>query len=214
MSILILQLKPTTKYLNSKEYKLMLKVEIFKDKDKGIEKVIDIIKSKVKDQKGTFTEEYIPNDKSKKVWYLDTKNHELYKNNGLLTRVKENQDKTKYNVEFKIRNSDKSIASSYDLSNPEKSINYQFKEEKHKFEEDITTPFKSIYSESAEFKYKDISNLEKYKDIKSIYPSLDLKMSDKKEDLLKVNDFKATENNPILGKIEFANGNCSFQFRF
>ena len=181
MSILILQLKPTTKYLNSKEYKLMLKVEIFKDKDKGIEKVIDIIKSKVKDQKGTFTEEYIPNDKSKKVWYLDTKNHELYKNNGLLTRVKENQDKTNIPLNLRLVIQIKSIASSYDLSNRKKSINYQLKEEKHKFEEDITTPFKSIYSESAEFKYKDISNLEKFKDIKSIYPSLDLKMSDKKE---------------------------------
>src|SRR6476469_7311597 len=115
----------TTKHVNSREYKLMLKVEIFKDKDKGIEKIINVVKSNVEDQKGTFTTD-IPNNKSKKVWYLDTKNYELYKNNGLLTRVKENEDKTKYNVEFKIRNSDRNIASSYDLSNPEKSHKYQF----------------------------------------------------------------------------------------
>ena len=154
MSILILQLKPTTKYLNSREYKLMLNRDIFKDKDEGIKKVTSLIKSQVEIQGGTFNPSVPDENKSKKVWYLDTKKHKLYGDTGLLIRVKENQTKKEYKVEFKIRNSDRNKAASYDLYNPKNNSDYDFKGKQYKFEEDITTPFKSIFSVSSVFEYK------------------------------------------------------------
>ena len=81
----------------------MLKKDLFKDKDEGIKKVTSIIKSQVEIQGGTFNPE-IPKEKFKKVWYRDTENHELHENTGLLIRVKENQEKSEYKVEFKVRN--------------------------------------------------------------------------------------------------------------
>ncbi len=205
---MILQINPINKYLNSREYKLMINKDLFKDKEEGIKKVTSIIKSQVESQRGTFNSD-IPEEKSKKVWYLDTKNHDLYEKNGLLIRVKENQAKSEYKVEIKIRNLDRNKAASYDPYHPQSNSNYDFKRKQYKFEEDITTPLKSIFSGSSVFEYNDIPGLNSYNDIESIYPSLGLDISDKRENLVKVNDFEANEFNPKLGEIEFATGNAA-----
>jgi hypothetical protein len=203
---IILQMNPINKYLNSREYKVMLKKDLFKDKGEGIKKVISILKTQVEGQGGTFNSDVPDEDKSKKVWYLDTKNHKLYENTGLLIRVKENQETSEFKVEFKIRNSDRNKAASYDLYNPKKNSDYDFKRKQCKFEEDITTPFNSIFSASSVFKYRKKPNLDSFKDIESIYPSLGIDLLDKNKDIVKVNDFEAEEFNPKLGEIEFANG--------
>jgi len=202
-----LQINPINKYLNSREYKLILKKDLFKDKFDGIEKVKSIITSQVENQGGTFNA-VNPEFKLKKVWYLDTENHELYKNknNGLVIRVKENQEKQGYKVEIKVRKPNRNDAASYDLLHPEKSEKYEFKDEKYKFEEDIKTPSDSVFSVSSVFEYKQELYLNSYNDILSIYPSLSLDVSDKQAKLVKVNDFEADEFNPDLGEIIFANG--------
>ena len=202
-----MQINPINKYLNSREYKLILKKDLFKDKFDGIEKVKSIITSQVENQGGTFNA-VNPEFKLKKVWYLDTENHELYKNknNGLLIRVKENQEKQGYKVEIKVRKPNRNDAASYDLLHPEKSEKYEFKDEKYKFEEDIKTPSDSVFSVSSVFEYKQELYLNSYNDILSIYPSLSLDVSDKQAKLVKVNDFEADEFNPDLGEIIFANG--------
>lgn len=175
----------------------------FEDKDEGIKKVSSIIKSHVEIQGGNFISD-ISEEEAKKVWYLDTKNYE-FKDNGLLIRVKENSFKSEYKVEFKIRSPNRDKAASYDLSHPKKNSKYDYKG-KHKFEEDITTPFNNVFSVSSLFKYDDKPDLNSYNDIKSIYPLLNLDISDKNENLVKVNDFEANEFNPKIGEIEFANG--------
>ncbi len=202
---IILQFNPINKYLNSREYKLMINKDLFKDKDEGIRKVTSIIKSQAESQRGIFSSD-IPEEKSKKVWYLDTKNHDLYERNGLLIRVKENQETSEYKVEIKIRNSDRNKTASFDLYHPQSNPTYDFKRKQYKFEEDITTPLESIFSVSSVFEYKQNPDLNSYNDIESIYPSLGLDISDKKENLVKVNDFEANEYNPSLGELEFANG--------
>ena len=184
----------------------MVKKDLFKDKDEGIKKVIDVIKSQVESQGGNFNPKVPDKDKSKKVWYLDTKKHKLYENTGLLIRVKENQEKSEYKVEFKVRNSDRNKAASYDLYNPKKGSDYDFKRKQYKFEEDITTPFESIFSVSSVFEYERKPNLDSFKDIESIYPSLGIDILDKNKKIVPVNDFEAEEFNPELGDIIFANG--------
>jgi hypothetical protein len=184
----------------------MVKKDLFKDKDEGIKKVTNLIKSQVESQGGTFNSLVPGEEKSKKVWYLDTKNHKLYENTGLLIRVKENEEKSEYKVEFKVRNSDRNKAALYDLYNPKKSSDYDFKRKQYKFEEDITTPFNSIFSVSSVFEYKKKPNLNSFKDIESIYPSLGIELLDKNKNMVKVNDFDAMEFNPELGEIIFANG--------
>ena len=76
------------------------------------------------------------------------------------------------------------------------------KEGKYKFEQDIKTPFESIFSVSSVFEYKQKPDLNSYNDILSIYPSLSLDVSDKQAKLVKVNDFEANEFNPDLGEID------------
>ena len=184
----------------------MLKKDLFKDKDEGINKVTSIIKSQAENLGGTFNSEVSDEEKSKKVWYLDTKKHKLYEDTGLLIRVKENQEKSEYKVEFKIRNSDRNKVSSYDLNNPKKNSDYDFKRKQYKFEEDITTPFESIFSVSSVFEYKEKPDLNIFKDIESIYPLLGIDLLNKNKKIVKVNDFEVDEFNPDLGKIDFANG--------
>jgi|tagenome__1003787_1003787.scaffolds.fasta_scaffold20979237_4 hypothetical protein len=179
----------------------MLKRDLFKDKDEGIKKVINLINSQVEIQGGTFNSEVPGEEKSQKVWYLDTKNHKLYGNTGLLIRVKENREKSEYKVEFKIRNSNRNKATSYDLYNPKENSDYDFKRKQCKFEEDITTPFNSIFSVSSVFEYKKKPDLNRFKDIESIYPSLGIEILDKNKKIEKVNDFEAEEFNPELGEI-------------
>jgi hypothetical protein len=203
-----LQLNPTTRHLNSREYKLILIKEHFKDKGEGVKKAVSIVKSLVEQQGGTFNSEVQGEETSKKVWYLDTKKCDLHenKNNGLLIRVKEDQEKSEYKVEIKVRKPDRNEAASYDLSSPQSNPKYKFKAEKYKFEQDIKTPFDSIYSVSSVFEYKQKPDLNSYEDILAIYPSLSLDVSDKKAKLVPVKDFEAKEFNPDLGEIVFANG--------
>ena len=202
-----MHINPINKYLNSREYKLILKENLFKDKDEGIKTVKSIIKSQVESQGGTFNE-VVPEFKSKKVWYLDTENHQLFKNkkNGLLIRVKENQEKQEYKVEIKVRKPNRNDAASYDLLHPEKAKNMNLKDGKYEFEEDIKTPFDSVFSVSSVFEYKQELNLNSYNDILSIYPSLSLDVTDKQAKLVKVNNFEVEEFNLDLGEIIFANG--------
>ena len=201
-----MHINPINKYLNSREYKLILKENLFKDKDEGIKTVKSIITSQVESQGGTFNE-VVPEFNSKKVWYLDTENHQLFKNkkNGLLIRVKENQEKQKYKVKLKVRKPNRNDAASYDFLHPEKSEKYEFEDGKYEFEEDIKTPSDSVFSVSSVFEYKQELNLNSYKDILSIYPSLSLDVSDKQAKLVKIKCFPY-EFNPDLGEIIFANG--------
>ncbi len=167
-----MQIKPNIKQLNSREYKLILKADKFIHKEKGRKKIIDILKDHFEKQEGKF----MVNDKKaekKKVWYLDTKKHELNEKYNFLLRIREEYDESgriqEYDITFKNRNSDKSEAASYDLSGFQAGSNFKFKE--NKFEEDIITPFESKFSISTKFTSKKYPLLDTYKDIVDIFPN-------------------------------------------
>jgi hypothetical protein len=62
-----LQINPINKYLNSREYNLMLKKDLFEDKDGCMKKVTDTIKSQVESQGATFNSELQDGDELK-IW--------------------------------------------------------------------------------------------------------------------------------------------------
>lgn len=154
-------------------------------------------------QKGKFT----VNDKKvekKKVWYLDTGTHDLYKRYNFLLRIREEYDESGnikgYDITFKNRNSDKSTAASFDLSGFQENSNFKFKE--NKFEEDIITPFESKFSISTKFKSKKYPNLDTYQNIADIFPNLNLDILEN-ERLSKVNGVQVDEFSYYLGSIEY-----------
>lgn len=99
--------------VNFREYKIMFKPKEFLDIDKGIEKVLETLASRIKKQGGKFKEDR--EAEKKRTWYLDTKTHEL-KGNNFLFRIREEHDE--YDITLKNRHPDRYVAASYDLSGP------------------------------------------------------------------------------------------------
>jgi hypothetical protein len=198
--------------LDSREYKIMLNTSLFAfDKDAGIEKVVDAIRAQLEKQDGTFMVNNGDKGEQKKtVWFLDTKNHDLYKNNHFLLRVELDPKKNgefEYDVTFKIRNADRVIAEadalSYDLSEPIVNPDSKFKQ--YKIEEDIVQPFASTFSASSKIEYEQAPDLDAFEDILAIYPKLDFGIP-AGEILAKVNGLAATELSYDLGTLVFGNG--------
>lgn len=184
--------------VNFREYKIMFKPKEFLDIDKGIEKVLETLASRIKKQGGKFKEDR--EAEKKRTWYLDTKIHEL-KSNNFLFRIREEHDE--YDITLKNRHPDRYVAASYDLSGP---IQYdKFKLKEFKFEEDITIPFRSKFSASARFEAKQEPKFDTYEDILLIYPSLKRMGISPSEGLFKVNGFEAREISYDLGRIKFEN---------
>jgi hypothetical protein len=164
--------------LNSKEFKIILRSDKFTDIIKGKENVINIIKSQIQKQEGTFDESTQDED-HRKVWYLDTKKLELNKGNNFLLRIRKEFKKDGtlkgYDVSLKNRDDCRHKALTYDLSNPIKNPDFNYKEFEFKFEEDILTPFHSKFSASTKFEFKQQKpKLETWQGILSAFPNLDL----------------------------------------
>ena len=189
---------------NSREYKMILNPVEFSDESEGRKKVIDIIKSQIEKQKGTFEEDVFDREE-KNVWYVDTEKHALYRINNFIVRVKEEttDNVKKYDVTFKNRDKDRVRAASHELSKPVLKPGSTLKD--HKFEEDILTLSDRKFSAQAKIEYNQMPDLKTYQDILSIYPDLQLDISPY-EILSKVNDFAATEISYDLGKLIFKNG--------
>ena len=201
--------------LNSKELKIILKSDKFTDVATNKENIINLIKSQIQKQGGTFDDTTQEED-HRNVWYLDTKNFELNSGNNFLLRIREKlknneEEKVKgYDVVLKNRDDDRHNALKYDLSKPKKTPNFTYKgEPEFKFEEDILTPFQSKYSASTKLKFEPEQKpkIETWQDILDVFSNLkDLGITST-ESLLRVNGFMAKELSFELGNIVFKDGN-------
>jgi uncharacterized protein YjbK len=186
---------------------MLLDVGRFKDKETGIENFLKLIKSKAsslpkgKERMQLMIDKY-PQE-NKKVWYLDTENNELYKNN-LLLRVKKENGKEKINLTLKCRNPDRYVAASYDLQPDNKPY---IKDPEFEFEEDIVPKFNSIYSTSAKCKVDKNQDLQSMGSLVSIFPGLKALDISKENKLKKVNKFEALEIKKEIGRMFFPNLN-------
>ena len=184
--------------LDSREFKLILKLKIFQDLNEGIKKVQKIIDKEVDMLNGKFKPDSDLKQKFRRTYYLDTPNFRLKSKNFFL-RVREDKESNKYDTTLKCRHPDRYISSSYDLSS-------SIKKSTIKFEEDIIAPHVSKFSISVNFEEDqepEINNLEK---LKTIFP--ELQTQDLGDGILeKVNKFEAKEISVKLGKISYSNNN-------
>ena len=134
----------SNRQLNSKEFKIILKAVEFTDIIKDKENVINIIKSQIQKQGGTF-DDTTQDEDYRKVWYLDTKKFDLNYGNNFFLRIRKEFKKDNtlkgYVVNLKNRDDHRRKALKYDLSNPQKNPKFDYKKFEFKFEEDILTPF-------------------------------------------------------------------------
>ena len=181
--------------LDSREFKLILKPMIFRDRNEGIRKLQKIIQSKVDMLSGNFKPETDIISKFRRTYYLDTINHKLKSKNFFL-RIRQNKESSKYTITLKCRHPDRYISALYDLSSP--TI------QKSKFEEDIIAPHISKFSISAEFEEDQEPEINSLKDLRKIFPGLrEHDLGDEK--IEKVNNFEAKEISVDLGKITYDN---------
>ena len=179
--------------LDSREFKLILKPVIFRDRNEGIRELQKIIDSKVKMLNGRFKPEYDKKPKFRRTYYLDTSNYKLKSKNFFL-RIRQDKESNKYTITLKCRHPDRYIATLYDLSGP--TI------QNIKFEEDIIAPHVSKFSISAEFEEDQEPEINNLEDLKTIFPGLrEHDIGDGK--IEKVNKFEAKEISVDLGKISY-----------
>lgn len=181
--------------LDSREFKLILLPKIFKNLNKGIRKLQEIIVANVDALEGTF--ELVPKMKLtyRRTYYLDTVNHKLRSKNFFL-RVRKDKESNKYTTTLKCRHPDRYISAEYDLSGPtNRNV---------KFEEDIIAPHVSKFSMSASIDSDQEPSLNNLRDLSKIFPGLG-KYDLGKGRLEKVNNFVAKEISVELGKISYNN---------
>ncbi len=182
--------------LDSREFKLILKPEIFRNLNEGVKKIQKIIDSKVDNLNGKFKPDIDIKPKYRRTYYLDTVNYKLRSKNFFL-RVREDKESKKYTITLKCRHPDRYISAAYDLSGPNHKI---------KFEEDIIAPHVSKFSISAEFNDDEEPEINNLEDLIKIFPGL--RKYDLGEGRLeKVNKFEAKEISVELGKISYSDKN-------
>ena len=181
--------------VTSREYKLMLNVDRFKDRKQGADVFFHLLDFLItKKARGKITK--LQNEEEGRLTsYLDTPELAL-RQQGLSLRLRqEAKAEDGFQVSLKYRASDRYISAAQDLSSPQAG--------KTKFEEDILPPFVSKFSHSTSVKTAtepDLSSIEK---VSFFFPGLK-KLNQRGEEMVKtVNDFKAVE---VVRKL------CKFQF--
>ena len=175
----------------------MFNPSVFQDLEEGLNETTDIIHRLLEQQGALFTEER--KDKKRKVWYQDTRTHDI-RNNSFLLRIRE-EKRDEYKITLKNRHSDRYIAALYDLSKPVQEGNIILDE--FKFEEDIMPKFTSKYSASADFKTSQMPKFETFQDVLVLTPLLDNLGIPSSEILTKVNNFEAKELSYDMGTVRF-----------
>lgn len=193
----------TNRPLTGREYKLMLNTERFRDRKVGADLFWKALTFLVEQQGGAVLPD--TEDKEKDVeqqrmtWYLDTPSFELRRANVIL-RVREELDaKKRYKITLKYRAPDR-----YAVAGADVSCSQGVKKDDLKFEEDVTPPFISKFSNSVSFKTDDPPDLEHSADLVALFPGL-LSLDLPKARLHVVNGFKAYEVLHYLGKLKFEN---------
>jgi hypothetical protein len=181
--------------LNSKEYKVSLKPELFTEGKKDVDRFREMFEQILK--RDQLVKSYLGKKRVKKktryVSFYDTKGDCLLKNNGYSLR-----DRTAYevgerwlSVKYRSRDIEESGDRVVDDSRA-KGI--------QKFEEDLVG-IESIYSHSNKVKVSD--DLDIQQEALALFPTLKRTGLSKRHRLVKVGDYTAREYNYVVGKVRF-----------
>ena len=172
--------------LTSREFKIMLDTNRFKDRKKGIKEISSIVESIIEEQGGKFDAHNKDNEEERKASSsLDTNACELYCDKKFLLRIRKEKESGIYDVALKCRHPDRYVSALYGSLEPRRrqtefGINFKIK-----FEEDILTDKMtdkmtdgritsiSKFSLSASLEGKQIPDFKTIKDLVSIFPNLD-----------------------------------------
>ncbi len=196
--------------ITSREYKLMLNVTLFKERELGVHEFWKLVESLAIRQGARIIKSdngrKLYKEEQKKTYYLDTASQEL-KRNGFIVRVREEEKKgiKEYKLTLKYRSEDRYLSASQNLSVDPLDILEIKKDLKEKFEEDIIPPFKSKFSRSISLKSETEFDLDTIGQLASIFTNLKELNISSNQKLGIVNNFIANEVTLKLNpKINFA----------
>ncbi len=181
--------------VTSREYKLILNVRNFLDREDGIRLFWDMVRSYASHQRAKAKTRR-KKDSHRQTWYLDTPGLAL-RRNGYVLRLR--QENEQHKLTLKFRDSDRYLAAAVVLSSTDSDA-------KTKFEEDILPPFRSKFSHSTAIEKPGAApKLKAVGDLLTLFPKLDLDALEvrKRSPLQRVSDFKANELAVRLGKLDF-----------
>jgi hypothetical protein len=180
--------------VTSREYKLMLNMDRFKDREQASEDFLSLLEFLVEKEGGTIVEKQ--NEEERRyISYLDTPEGALHQQGFTLRLREEDDDEEEFQINLKYRASDRYISAAQDLSSPQ--------EGNTKFEEDILPPFISKFSHSTSIETDAAPELGSMQKVMDLFPGLREHNIDENTPVKTVNDFKALEVARNLCKLEF-----------
>jgi hypothetical protein len=187
--------------VTSREYKLMLNVDRFKDREQASQEFLSLLDFLVKKEGGSVVEE--ENDKERneeekrQTSYLDTPERALHQQ-GFALRLREEEDdddEEGFQINLKYRDPDRYVSAAQDLSSTQDG--------KTKFEEDVLPPFTSKFSHSTSIETDEDPELDTMNKVMDLFPGLRELDIDENTPVETVNDFKVLEVDRKLCKLQF-----------
>jgi len=179
--------------VTSREYKLMLNVDRFKDREQESEVFLSLLGFLVRKEGGSVEEQN--EEERRQTSYLDTPEGALRQQGFALRLREEDDDEEEFQINLKYRAPDRYISAAQDLSSPQ--------EGKTKFEEDILPPFVSKFSHSTSLETDEDPELGTMNKVMALFPELKELNIDEDTPVETVNDFKVLEVVRKLCKLEF-----------
>src|SRR5215204_716743 len=171
--------------VTSREYKLMLNVDRFKDREQASQEFLSVLKCLVIKERGSVVEEQNEEER-RQTSYLDTPERALHQQGfALRLREEDDDDEEEFQINLKYRAADRYISAAQDVSSPQ--------EGKTKFEEDILPPFVSKFSHSTSIKTATDPELGSMNKVTALFPGLREHNIDENTAVETVSDFKALE---------------------
>jgi len=195
----------TNRPITSREYKLLLNTERFRDRIAGARLFWRMLEFLVRNQDNEVIPAVADPEKDQELrrttWYLDTPGYELQRANITL-RVRDEfeakaEGKKRYKVTLKYRMPDRYTAAGCDLSCSQK-----IKKDDIKFEEDVVPPFASKFSYSASFRTDELPRIETLADAVEFFPGLAQYGIHAERPIQIVNGFRAHEVMHYIGKLK------------
>ena len=180
--------------VTSREYKLMLNTDRFKDRTQGAQEFLNLIDFLIKKDGGIIIERQ-DKEERRKTSYLDTAELALKQQGFALRLREEGRAEDGFQINLKFRASDRYLSAAQDLSSDQGG--------KIKFEEDVLPPFVSKFSHSSSIKTNAMPDLSSMDKVISFFPGLKQFDIDGDTVVKTINDFTAIE---VVRKL------CKFQF--
>lgn len=200
-------MKHTNRPVTSREYKLMLNVDRFKDREHSAKSFWGLVEYLVERQCGKVVKRQ---DKEfvRRTWYLDTAWFAL-RQHGFVLRLREEMDKSpRYKITIKYRGPDRYVSATRDVSVSEEMEEEIESEDGKaeidpKFEEDILPPFYSKFARSTSVKTRKLPELGAVGQMLAVFPGLKVLKIPACTPLDTVRGFYAHEVARWIGQFEF-----------